>query len=729
VHHDYREIPALAAYIDRIGAEQLNFKRFMVRTWFGAYYKERTVISLDTTTGKITCKDPEFKPSETEASAIKDAIQGANFPKPVEAPNLDTLFDQHPELRRATLYTFWNRETGLIKMVQERRMTDKGKAYIPWSGWSDGDWRPMEPEGDLPFWKPKTKRSNLIMVHEGAKVAAAIEDLIASGADHPWLGTLKMYEHWGLIGGALAPHRAAYSELRKADPGEVVYVCDNDLPGVRVLTTFSRCYGQKLYGVRFDQRWPLAWDLADEMPKGLFSDDGVYTGPELHKLFVPATWATKELPAEGRGRKLYKIADDFTQEWAYCIQPEVFVPTRFPDRMFTESEFNSMIASFSDVENTAKLMKKTFEGQGISLRYIPGLSPGLYAGDGDSSPAFINTHVASAVRPLEGDPSPFLEFMDHLIPQEKDRREMLRWCATLIARPEVKMSYGVLLVSEMQGVGKSTLGEKILGPIVGNGNKSTPGEWDVVESNYNYWLAHKRLIVMHEIYAGGSKKAYDRLKSIITDKFIMINKKYMASYEIENYAHVIASSNSMRALKLQNDDRRWFVPEVTEHKLPHSYWVEFNKWLSNGVGLRIIAHWAEEFLKENHAVIEGEPAPFSASKQRMIEESLSQGLVFVSDTLDGVKEEMNGNAVWFTDGQLAQLISSRLYEGRPYPVHERPAVLAALAKKRGWFVTKDRWLSRSVPSGRIISNSVELIKQDPTKLLKEGLTPYNFERF
>jgi hypothetical protein len=113
----------------------------------------------------------------------------------------------------------------------------------------------------------------------------------------------------------------------------------------------------------------------------------------------------------------------------------------------------------------------------------------------------------------------------------------------------------------------------------------------------------------------------------------------------------------------------------------------------------------------------------------MIEESLSQGLVFVSDTLDGVKEEMNGNAVWFTDGQLAQLISSRLYEGRPYPVHERPAVLAALAKKRGWFVTKDRWLSRSVPSGRIISNSVELIKQDPTKLLKEGLTPYNFERF
>jgi hypothetical protein len=216
VHHDYREIPALAAYIDRIGAEQLNFKRFMVRTWFGAYYKERTVISLDTTTGKITCKDPEFKPSEAEASAIKDAIQGANFPKPVEAPNLDTLFDQHPELRRATLYTFWNRDTGLIKMVQERRMTDKGKAYIPWTGWSDGDWRPMEPEGDLPFWKPKTKRSNLIMVHEGAKVAAAVEDLIASGADHPWLGTLKMYEHWGLIGGALG---AAPCGLQRTQEG------------------------------------------------------------------------------------------------------------------------------------------------------------------------------------------------------------------------------------------------------------------------------------------------------------------------------------------------------------------------------------------------------------------------------------------------------------------------------------------------------------------------------
>ena len=44
------------------------------------------------------------------------------------------------------------------------------------------------------------------------------------------------------------------------------------------------------------------------------------------------------------------------------------------------------------------------------------------------------------------------------------------------------MSYGVLLVSETQGVGKSTLGEAILTPLVGEWNVSFPNEKQVTDS-------------------------------------------------------------------------------------------------------------------------------------------------------------------------------------------------------------------------------------------------------
>jgi hypothetical protein len=43
--------------------------------------------------------------------------------------------------------------------------------------------------------------------------------------------------------------------------------------------------------------------------------------------------------------------------------------------------------------------------------------------------------------------------------------------------------------------------------------------------------------------------------------------------------HVLACSNSNQALKLSHQDRRWFVPKVTQKKLPPEWWDKFNEWL------------------------------------------------------------------------------------------------------------------------------------------------------
>ena len=98
-------------------------------------------------------------------------------------------------------------------------------------------------------------------------------------------------------------------------------------------------------------------------------------------------------------------------------------------------------------------------------------------------------------------------------------------------------------------------------PLIGDWNVSVPSEKEIVDSSFNSWIAHKRLAIVHEIYAGHSLTAYNRLKSVITDKEVRVNKKFIPEYEIEVAIHVFACSNSLRALKLDDTDRRWLVRE------------------------------------------------------------------------------------------------------------------------------------------------------------------------
>jgi hypothetical protein len=105
-----------------------------------------------------------------------------------------------------------------------------------------------------------------------------------------------------------------------------------------------------------------------------------------------------------------------------------------------------------------------------------------------------------------------------------------------------------------------------------------------------------------------------------------VNEKYLKPHTISNYAHFLAFSNDLGALHLDDADRRWAVPGVTEDPRNKAYWDEFYAWWQNRDGLGIILAW---LLKraENPANIvgTGERAPTSAAKKEMIAESMSDG--------------------------------------------------------------------------------------------------------
>ncbi len=765
---NYRRFPYLSGYIDRIGAEELNFKKFMVKDYKrGGYYVEKTVIKLDTVTGAVLCDNAEYGPTELERERIKEEILGRKFPQSIMASTSANLQDHLG--KEAKLYNCYDRKSGEIKMVQERVEPPDGKPkyFRSWSFFDDGQWRMMEPDGNLPFWKPKiTRNLSKIMVHEGAKAAQYIDamlnietaEMLQRRDEFPptWLEEVKEFEHWGMLGGALAPHRTDYDELRRENPTVVWYACDNDDEGKNVLQHFSRHYKGKLRGLQFDVRFPSGWDMADEFPRGLYKPNvGVdyvvpeegdldfskvtYRGEPIVNYLKPATWATRRIPnPTGEGRPVSILNDAYKSEWMHCVKPSVFVHTEFSSQIWDTGQFNSVSAPWSDVDDTARLMLKDSKTKNASLSYSPTDPPGMYASKTKNG-FFINTHTPTAHRLEEGDPKPWLDLLEHVIPLEDDRHQFERWCYTLIDRPSVKMTYGVLLISERQGVGKTTIGEKVLAPLVGEANTSYPSEKDIVDSAYNYWSAHKRLAVVNEIYAGESKKAYDTLKSVITDKTITVNQKYMASYEIENWIHIFACSNSLKALKINNDDRRWFVPGVTDELRSQDFWRGFNAWLGSG-GLGIIRWYAKEWLKDpdNKPVRSGEIAPESSAKTAMIEEGYSSGQMAVKDLLHRLaidkRDRGDTKPIVLTDTLLVEYVRQKVHGGKNDQYLEKAATLKKMATRvktdeQTWYAGKERVFSKELGGfGHIISDDRLVAEMDPKRLKIEGYATYDLAR-
>lgn len=743
---------ALTDYLNRIGAEVLTFKKAMVKQYFkgNSYYVERVLITFDDT-GEVKVTHKDYAPTEAEQEAIKKAFLKVEFPSSVKATKAafeKLLKDQKAKTKeqKELFFKLIDRKSGQIIMVQQRIVPTNGDAkyFVPWSFWSDGEWRKMECEGPLPFWKPDEATRVRIMIHEGCKAAKFCTDLRADKEKlnaHPWGWFIDEYDHWGMIGGAMAPHRADYAELNREMPQEVIYICDNDKPGKDALQKVSKAYGGPLGGVMFDSRWKESWDMADPMPEN-FWEEGHYLGPQLKEMIKPATYATElQMPADGKGKPVAVLRRFFQEEWVHCVKPEVFVHNSRPHNMLSAEEFNNHCRPYSDVKLLSELMIKDDSMKASEVKYDPSMPSGIYTSvkHGRS----INTHLPSHIQAVEGDPGPWLDFMERLVPVESDRNELLRWCATLIAKPAVKMNYGVLLISEAQGVGKGTLGEKILGPLVGDHNVSYPSNSEIVESQFNDWLAHKRLAVIHELYAGQSSKAYNKLKSVITERTLNVNKKFMATYIIDNWINILACSNSLKAIKISHDDRRWFVPKCSESIQNPEYWTMLNQWLEKRQGLQIIRGWAERCISTLGHVRPSDVAPSSSTKVEVVEEGYSPGMKVIAGLMAKVNEALylnnadreafinqwirpaNTNGEWrytgaiVSDKALSSLILNYIHQGRHSSYMESDLTIRKVVKSMGWFVHPDRTSAGTKMVSRFLVNSESMTRQ-PIKVILEN---------
>jgi hypothetical protein len=671
--------PALVAYLNRVGANAtLNFGSHVVREKDedDRYWRDRVRIKIDKN-GEVRVEpdymlkdevDPaEFEPTDEEREAIKNEVAAKPFPTPVPFSSDDLArATDLVGVDRSELYPYRDESGDLFMMIQRRRENDEGSYWLTYTLWSDNVWRRMEPELlplfglDKLFGKDRGEYGRAkIMIHEGAKAARRIYELLERG-DHPWHEELDKCVHLGWPGGVNRVHSVDWSEIKKLPPDEhVVLACDNDVGGVNAASAISQILGRSLLALKFDDRFPATFDLADDWPtkhKNWWQGKH-YRGPRLDEFLFPATWATKVLkdPKGKSDKPIYKITDRFAAEWLWVESQDAFVNRQQPNILRRRAAFNSRVRSFSDVEDTARLFDRLESPKCDGLAYEPGSPSGVINVGGER---LVNLYRPSDVKPIEGDPRPFIKFMLHLVPNRKDRRFALRWITTLVARPWIKMSVAILQVSVRQGVGKTTLGE-ILAQLVGIHNASFPNEKEIVNSGFTSWIRNKRLVVINEIYPGRSSKMYDVTKEKVTDPHVDVNEKYLKPHTISNHAHFLGNSNSTQALHLDDADRRWAVPGITENLRNRAYWNGFYAWWKNGDGLGIIYGWLlKRAEKEANLIETGEHAPMSAAKEEIVTDSMSDGERIAFDFGEHVAE-LNTKIVLSVD-DVRDFVATRL---------------------------------------------------------------------
>jgi hypothetical protein len=270
---NYRTIPALAAYIDRVGAEQQNFKRFVVREE-GANGYPRDKAKIKIVDNKIECSSEDHQPTPDEAAAIEQELKGiSNWPRTIIATEGNLRRLRQKLGRDAMLFKFSNQGGDGILFVQQRIINKNGrKADLPWTLCSDGEWYNTEPDGLLPlFGLEQLSTAGMVFLHEGAKTAWHMHDLLSNPhrektearKRHPWAEDLFFHgvAHLGWPGGAYRYDDVDWGPIRRLRRDmRVILVCDHDQAGEEAAVGISRLLKRPLLKVRFGEAFPPGFD-------------------------------------------------------------------------------------------------------------------------------------------------------------------------------------------------------------------------------------------------------------------------------------------------------------------------------------------------------------------------------------------------------------------------------------------------------------------------------------
>ena len=205
-------------------------------------------------------------------------------------------------------------------------------------------------------------------------------------------------------------------------------------------------------------------------------------------------------------------------------------------------------------------------------------------------PLAYNLWQGFACESIPGDCSLFLEHVEKNIcnNNEEHYKYLLGWMARCVQKPAATGEVAIVLRGDM-GTGKGFFANNF-GAIFGRHYLQVSDPKHLVGS-FNAHLRDCIVLMADEAFFAGDKKHESVLKSLITEKTLSVEQKGVDVYASPNYAHIIMASNSNWVVPAGNNERRFFVLDVSNDKMQDKkYFSKIKHQMDNG-GLEALLHF------------------------------------------------------------------------------------------------------------------------------------------
>jgi len=215
--------------------------------------------------------------------------------------------------------------------------------------------------------------------------------------------------------------------------------------------------------------------------------------------------------------------------------------------------------------------------------------------------------------PMEGDTSLWEELVGHVFGRdERARRYFEQWCAWPLQNPGAKMYVAAAIWGSVHGSGKSLIGYSLARIYGLNFQEIHDSDLD---DDRNEWAENKQFVMADDITTKSDRKLMRRLMTMITQKSLRLNPKYVPSFSIEDLINYYFTSNEPDALFMDDQDRRFFVHEVLSGK--YTNYKHYSAWLESESGAAALWHYLLNIDCSDFDP--NAPAPMTSGKEAMIE--------------------------------------------------------------------------------------------------------------
>ncbi len=231
-----------------------------------------------------------------------------------------------------------------------------------------------------------------------------------------------------------------------------------------------------------------------------------------------------------------------------------------------------------------------------SKNYMPN-GTGFYPVVSKCPAGVFNFFQGYRVNPVKGDCAIYLDHLLNVVcaGDIANYNYLCGWLAHAVQRPDEKPNVAVVLKS-VEGTGKGTMVEPVL-QIFGSHASKINGAGNVA-GRFNGVVANKLLIFADEVDLTDPKVS-DKLKSIISETTVNMERKGLEVEPLPNYCRLIFASNRGRVINAGLRERRYFVLEPSDEKAQDiEYFKRLREWINDGGSSKLLHYLLEVDISE-----------------------------------------------------------------------------------------------------------------------------------